>query len=148
MASLPVCPADELPNPVPPKIDGDQGTRAIRPHKIVVVDDVHDSASMLAEILRELGQDVTVATDGATAIESVMTEHPQIVFLDIAMPDMSGYEVAERLRSLPETESVVLIALTGYSRPEDRQRAIEAGFNHHLPKPANFEAVEQLLVSI
>ncbi len=148
VVTLPCCPVERVAG-----LDALAGrllrqSPAIRHHKIVVADDSQESASMLAEMLRTLGQDVSVATGGAAAVESVIARHPQIVFLDIAMPGMNGYEVAKRLRSEPETKSVVLVALTGYGQPEDRQRAFEAGFNHHLTKPANIEAIEELLVAI
>jgi CheY-like chemotaxis protein len=114
-------------------------------HKIVVADDVEESADLLARILQSLGQDVVVAHDGKSAIESADTCDCELAIIDIAMPGMDGYEVARRLRARPRTRSMLLVALTGFCREHDRQRAFEAGFNYHLAKPATLEELEQLL---
>jgi signal transduction histidine kinase/ActR/RegA family two-component response regulator len=115
---------------------------------ILVVDDVEASAAILAMMLKALGQDVTTANDGESAIKQALGSRPDLVFLDIAMPRMDGYEVARRLRSHGELNSLVLVALTGYGQDEDRRKAIEAGFNHHMVKPASIEGLHHLLAMI
>ena len=99
-------------------------------------------------ILRGIGQEVAVANDGPSAIEEVGHFKPEVVFLDIAMPGMDGYEVARRLRAEQKSERLLLVALTGYGQEEDRRRAIEAGFNRHMVKPANLEELMQLLITL
>jgi CheY-like chemotaxis protein len=115
--------------------------------RILVVDDNLDAAESLALMLRLEGHEVRVAHDGSTALATVEADPPDVVFLDIGMPVMDGYEVARRLRQQPGLDHVLLVALTGWGQEEDRQRSQEAGFDHHLTKPAEPEAVHQLLAS-
>lgn len=117
-------------------------------HRILVVDDVEASASTLAMILTSIGQDVATANDGQSAIRQVLEFKPDLVFLDIAMPEMDGYEVARRLRANEGLKGLVLVALTGYGQEEDRRKAIEAGFNHHLVKPTSIDELTQLLLTL
>jgi PAS domain S-box-containing protein len=114
-------------------------------HRILVVDDLEDSADTLAQLMRAHGQDATALHDGASAIEWIATHHPDTVFMDIAMPGLDGYEVARRLRKNGELQGTVLVAMTGYGRPEDRGRALESGFNYHLTKPVDWTALENIL---
>jgi signal transduction histidine kinase/ActR/RegA family two-component response regulator len=116
----------------------------IAQHRILVVDDTEASASMLAMLLRAMGQEASTAGDGPTAIQWVREHHPDFVFLDLAMPGMDGYEVARRIRECG-CQKVALVALSGYSQEEDRQRAFDAGFDRYLVKPANIEAIHELL---
>ena len=81
------------------------------------------------------------------AIKRAQVFNPQIVLLDIGLPDLDGYEVAKRLRMLPETRDAMLIALTGYGQTEDRERSKAAGINHHLLKPLDFEKLSTLWTS-
>ncbi len=117
-------------------------------HRVLVVDDVHASAKTLAMMLESINQDVTIANDGRMAIEQAVADCPDIVFLDIAMPGMDGYEVARHLRELPALRGTRLVALTGYGHEEDRRKAIEAGFHHHLTKPTSIDQLTQLLHSL
>jgi two-component system CheB/CheR fusion protein len=114
-------------------------------HRILVVDDVHESAETLAMVLRSMGHDATALCDGETAIQWIIAHRPDAVFLDIAMPGLDGYEVARRLREHPELHEVVLVALTGYGQQEDRRRALDAGFNFHLTKPTAMTSLRELL---
>jgi len=141
-----------LPTIQPPAVDGDGETpaasrRGADParHRILVVDDVYASAKTLAMMLQSIGQTVELAHDGPTAIEFVRAHHPDVVFLDIAMPGMDGYEVARRLHGDPDLAEIRLVALTGYGHDEDRRRAIEAGFHHHLTKPTSIDQLIELL---
>ena len=97
-------------------------------------------------MLRAIGQEVAEANDGPSGIEWALANRPAVVFLDIAMPGMSGYDVARRLR--PELPGTVLVALTGYGQEEDRRMAMEAGFDHHLVKPTSIEALRDLLAAV
>jgi CheY-like chemotaxis protein len=115
--------------------------------RIMVVDDNADSADTLAELLKISGHDVRVAYNGALGIDLARQFVPQYIFLDIGLPDMSGYEVAGVLKNLPELRAAVLIALTGYGRPEDEKRALDAGFHEHLVKPIDFAKVASLNLS-
>jgi PAS domain S-box-containing protein len=113
--------------------------------RVLVVDDNVDAADSLALVLRLEGQDVCVAHDGAKALEVAGTFRPDLVFLDLGMPGMDGYEVARRLRQQPGLEQVVLVALTGWGQAEDRRRTHEARFDHHLTKPADPQVLRRLL---
>jgi PAS domain S-box-containing protein len=113
--------------------------------RVLVVDDNSDAAMSLATLLRIQGHDVEVAHDGASALALAKTFQPHVVFLDIGMPGMDGYEVARRLRGQPGMETTVLAALTGWGQKEDRRRTSEAGFDHHLVKPLEVAALERVL---
>jgi PAS domain S-box-containing protein len=122
------------------------GEPAARPgRRILVVDDNVDAAESLAVLLRMQGHDVRVAHDGPTALAAAEAEPPDLVFLDIGMPEMNGYDVARRLRQQPGLESLVLVAMTGWGQEEDRRRSQEAGFDHHLVKPVEPSTLERLL---
>ncbi|HEX6767282.1 MAG TPA: ATP-binding protein, partial [Polyangiaceae bacterium] len=118
---------------------------SLPPKRILVVDDNADAAESLGALLGFLGADVRTAGDGPTALELFAAYDPMVVFLDIGMPGMDGYEVARRLRSDFPERRPVLVALTGWGQPEDRRRAREASFDHHLVKPADFGALQTLL---
>ena len=96
-------------------------------------------------LLKSLGTDVQTVHDGAAALEAISSYHPDMVFLDIGMPGMDGVEVARQIRKLPNFEKVMLIALTGWGQAGDRNRTREAGFDHHLVKPAPISALRSLL---
>ena len=106
--------------------------------RILVVDDNSDAADTLAELLEMYGHTVRTAYTGAQATERTLEFKPDIVFLDIGLPDMSGYEVAVKLRQLPIPQQFLLVALTGYGQEHDRQSALAAGFNEHFAKPVDF----------
>jgi PAS domain S-box-containing protein len=116
--------------------------------RVLVVEDNLDSAEMMAFIMRLNGHDVRMARDGISALEMARTFRPQVVLCDIGLPDMNGYEVAERLRGQPDFAQTRLIALSGYGQDEARQRAKEAGFDHHLVKPVEPDALVTLLGSV
>jgi PAS domain S-box-containing protein len=114
-------------------------------HRLLVVDDNKDAAVSLAALLGLKGHDVRVAHDGPSALAIASAFRPTMVFLDIGMPEMDGYEVARRMRQQAGSEPVVLAALTGWGQEEDRRRTLAAGFDHHLVKPAEPEVIESLL---
>jgi PAS domain S-box-containing protein len=115
---------------------------------VLVVDDNADAAQSLATLLRLRGHEVRVVHDGASALATVGSYLPDLVFLDIGMPGMDGYEVARRIRRQPGLDTTVLAALTGWGQHEDRRRTAEAGFDHHLVKPPDPLAVIALLDSL
>jgi PAS domain S-box-containing protein len=115
--------------------------------RILVVDDYVDAAESLTILLQMEGHEVETAACGMKAIELAQSFRPQVVLLDIGLPDLDGYEVAKRLRALPETRDAILIALTGYGQTNDRERSESAGFNQHLLKPLNCSELSALLAS-
>ena len=119
--------------------------QVLAPRRILVVDDNHDAAESLSMLLKLMGQKVQVAFSAPEALAAARLDPPEMAFLDIGMPDMDGYELARRLRADPELRHMVLVALTGWGQDKDRQRSREVGFDHHLTKPADPEALHQLL---
>src|SRR5688572_14583786 len=113
--------------------------------QVLVVDDNVDSAESMAMLLRAIGHAVHTAHDGIAALERAAASPPDYVLLDIGLPGMSGYAVAERLRAMPQTRTATLIAMTGYGQDEDRKRSREAGFDHHLVKPVDYETLLAIL---
>jgi PAS domain S-box-containing protein len=116
--------------------------------RVLIVDDNRDSAESLGMLMQLAGHRVRIALDGPTALESARTFQPRIMLLDIEMPDMNGYEVARRIREQPSTQEVLLVAMTGYASDADRRRCREAGFDHHLVKPIDYDALQRLLASL
>jgi len=123
----------------------DLAVAAAQGRRILVADDNQDAANSLAMILELSGHDVRVAHDGRAALSVAQTFRPCTVLLDIGMPHLTGYEVAKALRQEPWGADVCLVALTGWGQESDRQRAIDAGFNHHLTKPVDPGVLESLL---
>jgi signal transduction histidine kinase/response regulator RpfG family c-di-GMP phosphodiesterase len=113
--------------------------------RILVVDDNIDGARTLSRLLKAWGHDVFVAYDGPTAIETARSQQPDVVVLDIGLPGMDGYQVAQRLREQPRMTQAMLLAVTGYGRSEDLLRSREVGISHHLIKPVDPEALKKLL---
>ena len=116
--------------------------------RVLVVDDNEDSADMLAKLLKRSGHDVQTAYTGPTALDVAAAHLPDVVLLDIGLPGINGYEVARRLRLLPQMEDVKIIAMTGYGQDADRQLARDAGFDSHLTKPVEFDKVQELLPTL
>jgi CheY-like chemotaxis protein len=121
---------------------------AARRFKILVVDDNHDSALSLAMMLSIMGHDTRTAHDGESAVQTAETFLPDVVLLDIGLPKLNGYEVAQRIREKPWGESMYLIAVTGWGQDEDRQRSSEVGLNLHMVKPVEPSALEKVLASL
>ncbi|HEY7914218.1 MAG TPA: ATP-binding protein [Blastocatellia bacterium] len=115
--------------------------------RILVVDDNVDSAESLVLLLRLYGHEVLMAHDGPETIEAARSFNPQIVLLDIGLPGMSGYEVAAALRAEHGATRLLLVALTGYGREEDRRRALESGFDYHIVKPIDPDILQSLISS-
>jgi CheY-like chemotaxis protein len=116
--------------------------------RILVVDDNCDSADSMRMLLQIWGHEARCAYGVDEALAAAEAFEPEVILLDIGLPGMSGYELAGRLRQLPEGRSATLVAVTGYSRAEDRARSAQAGFQHHLVKPVDPAALEALMRSL
>jgi CheY-like chemotaxis protein len=123
-------------------------TSADAARRILVVDDNADSAESLALLLRLMGHDVETARDGAAGIAAAGTFGAQVVFLDLGMPHLNGYDACRRMRQLPGGDGLTLIALTGWGQDEDRRRTAEAGFDAHIVKPIDAAALTNLLATL
>jgi signal transduction histidine kinase/ActR/RegA family two-component response regulator len=135
------------PSQPPPSI-GEAGQPATRPLRMLVVDDNVDATETLGMLLTNSGHEVRMAHDGPAALKAALEFRPQVVLLDIGLPEMDGYQVAQQIRQQPVLTNVVLVALTGYGQDAIRQRAQAAGFDHHLVKPADFQQVQQILATV
>jgi signal transduction histidine kinase/CheY-like chemotaxis protein len=127
--------------------EGEPAAPTIR-HRILVVDDNRDAADTLAELLELTGHDLRTAHDGLEAVEVAGEFRPGVVLLDIGLPRLNGYEVAQKIREQPWGQGMVLVALTGWGQEEDRRRSRKAGFDHHMIKPVEPDALLKLLDSI
>jgi two-component system, chemotaxis family, CheB/CheR fusion protein len=140
---IPLDPVQEAPGP---RETGQPASVGTGPRKrILVVDDHEDSVTMMAALLRSRGYQVATARNGTAALEIANTFSPEIIILDIGLPEIDGYEIARRFRSIPPTAGTVIIALSGYGTQRDRSRTQEAGFDYHLTKPVAPEALFALL---
>jgi signal transduction histidine kinase/DNA-binding response OmpR family regulator len=139
-------PLAALPNAPP---DGrslaQDGAPACQSRKVLLIDDNVDLTATMSALLRLGGHDVVVCGDGPSGLEAAVEFGPELILVDIGLPGMNGYEVANRLRSMPQFDGALLVAVTGYGQADDRRRAHEAGFDHHLVKPVFFDALQQLL---
>ncbi len=122
--------------------DSDAGPGAGR--RVLVVDDNEDAADSLGMLLVARGDSVRIAYDGEEAVAAEEDFRPHIVLLDIGLPKVSGYDVARRIRAVRGTR-VLIVAITGWGQEEDRQRAREAGFDHHFTKPVDFDLLVALM---
>ncbi len=123
-------------------------TRPMKPtssRRVLVVDDNHDSVETLSMLLQVKGHEARVAENGEEAIAVADDYQPDIVLLDLSLPGMDGYEVAQRLRDRPYGSGLVLVALTGWSGREVQAKAAEAGFDYHLLKPVDWPDLEKVL---
>lgn len=113
--------------------------------RILIADDNVDAAASLAMMLKISGHDVRTACDGLEAVDVAEAFDPEVVLLDIGMPKLSGYDACRRIRQLPGMHGRVIAALTGWGQAEDKRRSQEAGFDHHLVKPVEAEAIERII---
>ena len=122
---------------------------AATPLRILVVDDNHDSADMVATLLKFTGHETFTANDGMAAVEAAATLDPDVIFLDIGLPGLNGYEAARRIRAQQgEKRRQLLVALTGWGQDEDRRRSEEAGFDAHLVKPVDEAVLRRILADL
>ncbi len=113
--------------------------------RVLVVDDNRDAADSMGALLQMLGATVEVVHSGQAALKAIDTFKPAILFLDLGMPEIDGYEIARTVRSRPDLKDVSIIAVTGWGQQKDRNRTYAAGFDHHLVKPANVDQLKALL---
>ena len=118
------------------------------PHRLLIVDDNVDGAETLAMLLMLSGHTVKIVHTGPDALKAAQTFQPHVMFLDIGLPGMSGYDVAQQLRSDSNMNGLILVALTGWGSEDDRRRAQSVGFDHHLTKPVEMERLQSLLIEI
>jgi CheY-like chemotaxis protein len=116
-----------------------------RVRRILVADDFPQAAETLGGLLRQEGYEVQIARDGLEAFQAAERSRPDVIVLDLAMPELNGYDAARKIREQPWGKQVVLIALTGWGQQRDRHRTKEAGFDAHLTKPVKYEAILELL---
>jgi PAS domain S-box-containing protein len=132
------------PAPAPGRADDASPLMGRAARRILVVDDNIDAATTLAEILRMLGNEVSVVHDGLSAVSAASVMRPDVVLLDIGLPGIDGYEAARRIRGTPAGRSVILIALTGWGQPQDVAQARAAGFDRHWVKPVTLAKLKEL----
>lgn len=140
VVSLPVVTAAAVPDADPAATIG---LVDLRP-KVLVVDDNRDAADSLQALFEMENCNVSTAYDGHAAVLAVQRAMPDMIVMDLGMPSMDGYEAARRIRAQPGSQSVLMIALTGWGQSDARQRTIDAGFDHHLIKPVDFDEIKQL----
>jgi CheY-like chemotaxis protein len=126
--------------PAPVEFPGRVATR-----RILVVEDNRDIRESTCDLLAMEGFEVNSASTGSEALELAPVFAPTAVLLDVGLPDLSGYDVARRLRQMPQLASTLLVAVTGYDTPESHALSAAAGFDHHIPKPVNFDELVLLL---
>jgi PAS domain S-box-containing protein len=135
--------------PSPPRVVSEPATAPVKtlgtPRRVLIVDDNRDSVTVMQALLELCGHEVHVAFDGAGALEICKAFVPELVLLDIGLPEMDGYEVVRRIRAIAACAKIPIIAVSGYARAQDRARAIESGFTAHLPKPVDFGHLTDLL---
>jgi len=118
------------------------------PRRVLIVDDNEDAANSLAMILKLGGHETASVYSAVEALQRAAVFRPDVVLLDIGLPGMDGYEVAQKMRELPGLRDIRLVAVTGYGRSDDRLRARDAGFDDHLTKPVEFAVLERTLAGI
>ena len=132
-----------------PSVDGGGPSGGCpRSARVLVVDDNVDAAQCLALLLQLAGHTVRTAHSGPEALTTAAAFRPELIFLDLGLPGMSGYDVTRQLRASPELAGLVIVALTSWGRASDRQRTKEVGFDHHLTKPMEWAEVETLIASL
>jgi len=117
------------------------------PRRVLIVEDNADVADTTATMLAMAGHTLRCARDGAQGVAFAQDFEPEVVLLDVGLPVLDGYQVARRLRQMPQAQHAMIIGLTGYGMPADRQRGREAGFDHHLLKPADPAELRKLIES-
>lgn len=138
---LPLLADNEIPRAAPTETASPQSAR----RRVLIVEDNIDAQQALKLLLEAWGHDVHVASDGRAGIEAIMTLAPEVAFVDIGLPIVDGYEVARRIKNAGLDKPPLLVALTGYGDPEQRVRALNAGFDHHVVKPADPQRLREIV---
>lgn len=143
---LPVAAETSWESPAPPATTTSGSNQ--RQFQVLVVEDSVIVAEAFSELLQDLGHEVTLAESGSRALEILSESTPDIIFSDLSMPNMNGYELAKQVRARPELSNTPLVAMTGYGQPDERERAQKAGFDRHLIKPAEFDDIQRLFENL
>jgi CheY-like chemotaxis protein len=136
-----------------PKITGPQNFETSPPsecpnpcrHRVLIIEDNRDAREMFRIMLELAGHEVLEAEEGVCGLELLKAARPDVAVIDVGLPGLNGYEIARRFRAEPDSENVMLVALTGYGTPEARERSRQAGFDHHLIKPVNADTLEEIM---
>jgi PAS domain S-box-containing protein len=120
---------------------------AAPPRRVLLVEDNEDVADLIQMQLRMWGHEVSIASDGPSGLQAALAQRPDVAFVDVGLPGMDGYEVARQIRRAEPADRIRLVAMTGYGRPEDRDRALAAGFDAHLVKPVDPRHLQEVLDS-
>jgi CheY-like chemotaxis protein len=123
-------------------------SESIAAHRILVVDDQRETATLLAKLLEMSGHTTQAAFDGVEAVEAAEKFRPDIILLDIGLPRLNGYDACRKIREQPWGKDMVLIAVTGWGQEGDRQKSKDAGFSGHLVKPVKYEHIVTLLAAL
>jgi len=118
--------------------------KPVPPRRVLVIDDNPDAANALKLLLEADGHDVKVAHDGASGLALAREYRPDYLLLDIGLPRLSGYDIASSVRADPKLKDTTIVAITGYGQLHDRSRSAAGGFDHHLTKPVEFGALQEL----
>jgi len=132
--------------PQPPPTEIANPTSAVL--RVLIVDDNVDAATALELLLQESGHLVRVAHTGPTGLAAALDFRPDVMLLDIGLPELDGWKVAELIRQQPILHDIVLVAMTGYGQNSDRQRSQQAGFDHHFVKPVEFGTLRKILAAV
>ena len=145
LPALTTAPMRQAASPLQPAGSATKPPTALRVLRVLIVDDHVDATRALRRLLLVMGHEVTIAHDGQSGIEMASRDRPDVILLDIGLPQMDGYAVARHLRSLPHFGTTRIIALTGYGAEEARQNVRRAGFDEHLIKPVDADELEAAL---
>lgn len=126
--------------------DGSGNSAKMAAKRVLVVDDNRDSAESMALLLELEGHQTLTARDGLEALDKAATFQPDVILLDIGLPNLDGFEVCRRLREQPWTRNALIIAMTGWGQADDLRKAAHAGFDHHCVKPVDHDALKILLM--
>jgi CheY-like chemotaxis protein len=142
------CASVSTPEALPPPAPSTIAPGATTAGRVLVVDDNQDGADLLGELLRTLGYDARVVYDGPSALAEADRFEPQVALIDIGLPVMDGYEVAQRIAEAPRTRGTKLVAVTGYGQQRDREASARAGFSAHLVKPVDVEQLREIVARL
>ncbi len=117
-------------------------------NRMLLIEDNPDIGETLRDLLQLLGHEVEWASDGLRGVQVALATQPEVALVDIGLPGIDGYEVARRVRASDQGKKLLLIALTGYGRPEDRRKSLEAGFDAHLVKPVDPDELAALIAAL
>ena len=134
--------------PAAPPAHAASPVKKSRACRILIVDDNVDAAQVMTTLLELSGHELRQAHDGQSGLQAAMAFRPDVVLLDLGLPGIDGFEVTRRIRQQDALKAVVLVAVTGYGRDTDRQRAQAAGFDYHLVKPVDFDDIEKILLTV